>query len=246
VLALLLAPVVSLLAARAGEPKEKLFEIASKRHKTTTALWTIPGKEPAAFFYRAGMSTDFDGAPNAYHPGGRKAGALDATANAGRPGNWWGIVTESGKKDGTPVVQGPDDPCPGFYVSSTALVDPARKRTDPRRYVDAAAIPYIVLPGGHAGGAALGDFAAVVNLASEKVAGAIYADVGPQSEIGEGSAALGEALGRRRGEDLDLLYVVFPGSGNKRPRPREEIEAAAAKLFDAWGGIAAVRAAAPY
>jgi hypothetical protein len=237
---------LALTGAFAEEAKTKVFEIVSKKHQKTTIAWTIPGKTPNAFFYRAGMSTDYDGAPNAYHPGGRKAGALDATANAGHPGNWWGIVTENGKKDGNPVVQGPDDPCPGFYVSCTSLADPTKKPSDPRRYVDASKVPYFVLPGGHSGGAVLGDFAAVVNLKTDKVAFAIYADVGPSSEIGEGSAALGEALGRKRGEDLDLVYVVFPGSGNRKPRSADEINEKGGQLFKAWGGVVAVRGTAPW
>jgi len=30
----------------AEEPKQKLFEIASQRHKRTTAVFTIPGRKP--------------------------------------------------------------------------------------------------------------------------------------------------------------------------------------------------------
>lgn len=38
-------------------------------------------------------------------------------ANAGRPDNWWGIVTRHGE----PVIQGANDPAPGCYVSTTSL-----------------------------------------------------------------------------------------------------------------------------
>jgi hypothetical protein len=34
------------------------------------------------------------------------------------PGNWWALVTRNGR----PIVQGADDPAPGFYVSTTTLV----------------------------------------------------------------------------------------------------------------------------
>jgi hypothetical protein len=43
------------------------------------------------------------GAPNAYHPEDK---GLDFLANAGKTGNWWGIVTEDGTPSGKPVVQG--------------------------------------------------------------------------------------------------------------------------------------------
>ena len=68
--------------------------------------------------------------------------------------------------DGTPVVQGPDDPAPGYYVSTTALEDRTRAVTDPRRYVDSNEIPFVVLPYDQRGDARLGDFGVVVNRAN--------------------------------------------------------------------------------
>jgi hypothetical protein len=96
------------------------------------------------------MMIDADGAYRAYHPANK---GLDFLANGGKPGNWWALVTENGKPSGTPVVQGPADPAPGFYISTTSLEDPAFGRKDPRRYVDSESIPYIVLPGGKLGSA---------------------------------------------------------------------------------------------
>ncbi|MEO8354092.1 MAG: hypothetical protein ABI680_20380, partial [Chthoniobacteraceae bacterium] len=84
-----------------------------------------------AFFFVAEMSIDADGSPHAYHKDSEKG--LDHLANAGRPGNWWALATA---KNGKPVVQGPNDPAPGFYVSTTALEDSARAQGDPGRYVD--------------------------------------------------------------------------------------------------------------
>ena len=37
----------------------------------------------------------------------------DGIANTGHPGNWFGVVTDTGKTDGIPIVQGASDPCPG-------------------------------------------------------------------------------------------------------------------------------------
>lgn len=196
-------------------------------------------------YFVAGMRIDADGAPRAYHP--RGAPGLDFLANAGGPGNWFGIITD---RAGHPVVQSPRDPAPGFYVSPTSLQDPSRAVTDPRRYVDASTIPYIVLPGlvRDRGRVRLGDFAVVRNRANGKVAFAIYADGGPAGKLGEGSIALAKALRipsspKHGGTDRkEVAYVVFSGSGNKRPRTKAEIDQHGARLLEAWGGRARLEA----
>lgn len=195
----------------------------------------LPGT--SAFFYEAGMSIDADGAPNAYHP---ENTGLDDIANAGGPGNWEGLAKN---RYGDPFVQGPDDPFPGFYVSATALVDHTRPLNDPLRYVDASRIPYVVLPGGTVRrlGARPGDFSVVLNQRNGRSSYAIFGDVGPHDRIGEGSVALAENLGihsdaRNGGARDGILYLVFPGSGDGRPRTIEEINAEGEKLFQAWGG----------
>jgi Fungal chitosanase of glycosyl hydrolase group 75 len=189
----------------------------------------------SAFFYESGMTIDADGAPNAYHPDNS---GLDDLANAGTPGRWEGLAKDS---YGEPYIQGPDDPYPGYYVSSTALADRSKPPNDPTRYVDASKIPFIVLPGGMARqlGARPGDFAAVFNQRNGKSSFAIFGDVGPFDRIGEGSMALAENLGirsdaRNGGARRGILYLVFPGSGNGRPRTIEEINAEGTKLLQAW------------
>jgi hypothetical protein len=193
----------------------------------------LPGSQ--AFFYEAGMTIDADGAPNAYHPDNT---GLDDLANAGTPGRWEGLAKDS---DGEPFIQGPNDPFPGYYVSSTALADRSKPVNDPARYVDASRIPFIVLPGGMARqlGARPGDFAAVFNERNGKFSYAIFGDVGPYDRIGEGSVALAENLGirsdaRNGGARRGILYLVFPGSGNGRPRAIEEINTEAQKRVQEW------------
>ena len=188
-----------------------------------------------AFFYESGMTIDADGAPNAYHPDNT---GLDDLANAGTPGRWEGLAKDA---DGEPIIQGPNDPFPGYYVSATALADRSRPANDPTRYVDASKIPFVVLPGGMARqlGARPGDFAAVFNQRNGKSSYAIFGDVGPGDRIGEGSIALAENLGirsdaRNGGARRGILYLVFPGSGNGRPRTTEEIDAEGQKLLQAW------------
>jgi len=68
--------------------------------------------------------------------------------------------------------------------------------------------------------------------------------------LGEGSIALAERLGvpsnpRRGGTGSGLVYVVFPDSGNGKPRSVTEIENSGRSLFDAWGGTAQLEACLP-
>lgn len=190
-----------------------------------------------AFFYESGMTIDADGAPNAYHPDNV---GLDDLANAGGPGNWPGLAKDA---NGDPLIQGPDDPFPGYYISTTALADRSKPANDPTRYVDSSKIPFVVLPGAMARGlgARPGDFAVVFNQRNGKSSYAIFGDVGPPDRIGEGSMALAENLGirsdaRNGGARRGILYLVFPGSGNGRPRTIEEINAEGEKLLAAWEG----------
>jgi len=207
-------------------------------------VWTRSG-DPNIFFISK-MSVDADGSPRAYHPNGRKG--LDALGNAGKPGNWWALVTDNGKKTGNPLVQGEDDPAPGFYISKTSLEDKTKRRKDPHRYIDAEKIPFIALPPEAIKKAKVktGDFAAVVNSANGRLAFAVVADVGPKGKIGEGSIALAEALGvpsspRKGGAKNGIIYLVFPGSGNGKPRPLGEINSEGKRLFDNWGGMTQLR-----
>lgn len=195
-------------------------------------VWQLPYSE--AFFFVSGMAIDADGAPNAYNLDDT---GLDELANAGAPGHWNGVITD---RKGSPLIQQESDPFPGYYISCTSLADETKEFTDPTRYVDASKIPYVVLPDDVAKrtGARLGDFAVVMNLRNGKSSFAIYADIGT---LGEGSIALADALGiwsdaRRGGAADGILYVLFPGSGNLRPRTIEEIQREGEKLLSQWDG----------
>lgn len=210
-------------------------------------ILTLP-EAPSVLFFEAGMGIDADGSPRAYHPDSGMG--LDALANAGRPGRWWGVATDTGRADGTPVLQGPDDPAPGFYVSTTSLHDPSKAHTDPARYVDAETMPYFVLPGDLGLSIRLGDFGYVVRPSAAKASGGVFADVGPKGHVGEGSIALAEALGipsspRHGGCSGGVLYVVFSGSAAGWPLDRSEVETRATALFTAWGGMDLLRAVLP-
>ena len=89
------------------------------------------------------MAIDVDGAPNAYGPKGKKTldNELNAHVGAKKSGAIVGYLTKQDHKK--PIVQGPNDPCPGFYISISAYVDKNNPRVDdPRRYVNAAEINY--------------------------------------------------------------------------------------------------------
>jgi hypothetical protein len=204
--------------------------------------------DSSIFFYRAGMAIDADGAPHSYHQDDQKG--LDFLANGGEPGDWWALVTDTGKSNGSPVVQSATDPAPGFYISMTSLEDLGKSRTNPRRYVDAETIPYFVLPGNKKFGTKLGDFGFVVNPANGQSCGCIFADTGPADKIGEGSIALAKELGikanpKAGGVDDGLAYVVFPGSSSGWPLAVDDIHQKATKLFKAWGGFAKIKQGLP-
>lgn len=211
--------------------KEVFFSVGNTR------VWRIEGD--GTFFFEAGMAIDADGAPDTYHPDDI---GEDFLAYAGRPGNWGALVTDSGRRDGIPIIQGPGHPNPGYYISTTSLEDKTKPRDDPGRYVNSKDIPYIVLPLGRRGGAKLGDFSVVVNRKNGKISYAIFADLGPKNKIGEGSIAIARSLGinsnpKFGGVANGIVYVIFPGSGSGKPVPLPEINYRSEKIFKEWGGM---------
>ena len=140
----------------------------------------------------ASMTVDVDGAPNAYGPDSRKA--LDYEHNAhNKSGKIVGYLLD---KHGKPIIQGHDDPAPGFYISTNGgFYDTTKKITDPRRYVNAAEINYTVL-GKRAKdkGIKPGDFCVVHSQINNKTVFAIVGDTG-NSKGDEGSLALLQRLG---------------------------------------------------
>jgi hypothetical protein len=215
----------------------------SKKEYTARAFMTLAQikiwqrKGNPAIFYKAGMKIDADGSPHAYHPQGE---GLDYNYNGGSGGHWWGVITDDA---GKPVIQGLNDPAPGYYVSGTSLEDRSKNKFDPARYVNAEIVPYIVLPERlyTKANVKLGDFAAVINKKNGKIAYAIFADIGPAGKLGEGSIALANNLEiysnpKDGGADEDIIYLIFPGSGNGEHRDLEEIHSIGPKLLKDWGG----------
>jgi Fungal chitosanase of glycosyl hydrolase group 75 len=194
----------------------------------------------SALFYEAGMMIDADGGYHAYNPD-HKSG-LDYLGNAGKPGNWWALVTDNGKPSGNPIIQTNSDPAPGFYVSTTSLQDSSMDRADPRRYVNAEAINFFVLPRRFGLGTKLGDFGVIIRPDESDYDYAMYADVGPAGQIGEASIAVASSLGipsspKTGGVSHGVIYIVFPGSKEGWPLSQAQIDQYGASLFGKWGGL---------
>ena len=194
----------------------------------------VAARDPVV--WTAGMAIDADGAPDAYGPSWQPG--RDALANAGRPGNWWALATDS---NGEPLLNDQ-----GYYVSKTALVDSRYPSGDQRRYVDASRVPYLALGRDvlQGYGAALGDLAVAVYKGAWSPA--IVADIAPRGHRGEGSIALADALGipsdpRRGGVSDGVTYLLWPGSRTGWP---SDFAPTAAALFDRWGGLSRATEAA--
>lgn len=168
-----------------------------------------------ATLYRAKFAVDADGSPRAYGPNNS---GLDWTANAGYPGNWWGIVTDA---SGNPIIQNASNPYPGMYVSTTSLVNSAYGTNNPLRYTNSETVPYFAIPTfiKNQGGIRIGDVAYVYNTVTGQGCFAIYADTGPSGALGEGSMYLATQLGlnnspKTGGTSSGIIdYVIFPYSG---------------------------------
>lgn len=185
------------------------------------------------------MDVDVDGAPNAYGPPGKQT--LDYLLNAH-------YLNRADKKivgflideQNRPIVQGPNDPYPGYYISQTAFTDIGnRNERDPRRYVDASKINYVVR-GNQARqlGVQVGDFVSVYSKRTQQSAFAIVGDTGnPTGD--EGSLHLLQDLGYPfhdgKHDAVEKPEIVIRFYPNSNPRhqfffTQPELDQAAAKL----------------
>ena len=180
--------------------------------KTVFLQLSSEGREVVTF--TSGATIDADGSPRAYHPQGKPG--LDYLENAGRPGNWWGIAT----RRGSPVIQGKDDPAPGFYVSTTAYMHRGEPAWSPRAYLDSETVPFIVVPGplrGMVDGVVLGCLAQVKNRANGRKCDCVVGDIGPAKHLGEISIAAAKLLGlptnarKGGGAASGIEYTIYPG-----------------------------------
>ncbi|HYE26918.1 MAG TPA: hypothetical protein VEA61_01610 [Allosphingosinicella sp.] len=227
----------------------------------------------AYLYVTARKSVDADGAPNAYHPDDVNGGAcpdsgrgLECPANAGYRSNdgvgnasWWRSVLVPDPDDPDVAYRQSSGPTAGYFVSQTALrrLSPAGPLS-PRSYVDAATIPYVVMPGDFyamPGTGRMGDVGYALNLANDISTPFVFADVGPDDAyLGEASIAFWQALGGnnpnpRNGAGVPggmIAYVVFPRSSSQIdlgwPIVLQRLRQAVAERLDRVGGEAAIRA----
>ncbi|HWM24403.1 MAG TPA: hypothetical protein VNP98_06230 [Chthoniobacterales bacterium] len=201
-------------------------------------IGTIQGNEiieqdDGSVTFAAGATIDGDGAsgqfggPPCYAPASYGGETLDILANAGSPGNWYGVVTD---REGTPIVQGPGDPCPGAYVSATSLrlLDENGKflpASSPFAYVDSATVPFMVVPPMIIRGVAgivMGCRCVVTNTANGRSVEGVVADGGPSDHLGEISVACAKAIGVPIGSrhpangggasSPTIVYHLYPGT----------------------------------
>lgn len=167
--------------------------------------------------FTAGAMVNADGSPRAYAP---KNKGLDYTANAGSPGNWWGVATNN---EGVPYVQNgnaPKQPVKGFYVSTTALSRSKYAESDVRRWIDSETVPHVTLPPQVIASVPpifLGCRCLLMNLKTGLEVEAVLADIGPKNKIGEISIAAAKALDinsdpKKGGTSEKIVkYMIFPG-----------------------------------
>jgi hypothetical protein len=175
-----------------------------------------------------GANGQFGGAP-CYAPASYAGQTLDVLANAGGPGNWYGVVTDTNISTGDPLIQQACDPCPGAYISATSLHlnDENGDRlpnSSPFKYVDSATVPFIVTPPliiHGVAGIVLGCRCVVTNTANGQSVEAVVADIGPRTHLGEISLACAKAIGIPCGgthpansggvDSATIKYCLYPG-----------------------------------
>lgn len=123
-------------------------------------------------------------------------------------GGRWG-----GASGGRPIpVQAADDLAPGFFISTTARQVPgAAALRESQRYLNADAIPYVVVPTTlvTTGTLRRGGLAWVWNAAKGHTAPAVMGDV--QSAFGEGSVALAQLVESGRLDPLSPAMLTATG-----------------------------------
>ncbi len=207
-------------------------KIGTIKDKDTGINIDITEENDKSVTFAAGATLDGDGANGqagqapCYAPSSYQGHTLDVLANAGGPGNWYGVVTDN---KGNPFVQKQTDPAPGAYVSATSLHLPDNNGnplppSSPFKYVDSATVPFIVVPPMILKGVqpiVLGCRCVVTNTKNNKSTEAVVADVGPRNHIGEISVACAKAIGVPVGNPHEangggaaapnIHYQLFPG-----------------------------------
>jgi hypothetical protein len=143
---------------------------------------------------------------------------LEALANAGFPTHpeWYRSILVCNKRTGAPVLFDG-----GGFVSRTSYEWAREPHDTPRRFVDASAVPYIVVNANirrRAKGIVLGCLAKITNTHTGRWTWAVVADIGPLRKIGEISMAAARSIdvpwNPRSGgaSDRIIQYELWPGT----------------------------------
>ncbi len=173
--------------------------------------------EDKRIHYIADMSVDVDGAKHSYRLDNRKPPALDDIhASAGYPnGSWQNVLVRDPKNPHVPYVD-----LEGFCVSMTSYYREDFPYTDRHRWVDAEAVPYMVMPGSIrqlAKGVCLGCRARITRTTDGKFVDGVYAD-SSGSNIGECSVFAAKVFGSQwnanNGDERKIYeYQFWPDEG---------------------------------
>jgi hypothetical protein len=242
----------SSVSSRSAEVEGKtLIRVVTIDEKKTNIYQTAGG----TYTFTCGAAICVDGAPNAYGPNdsgtdaNKAAGHNKGDAQTYKRGdngrhllvegkkvpeklygntNWWGVVTNTGKNDGAPIVKTEGDHA-GFYISTTSYnyAGFGTRKDVQERYVNANIVPYAVLSKEFL------DFLKAKKLTPVKLGDLIHVknnDNGSEiwtgflegrnedDRIGEVSKAAAEVLGinsdpRKGGVDAPIItYTVYPNT----------------------------------
>jgi hypothetical protein len=225
------------------------------------------GASHAWFFVIRDKLVDADGAPNAYSPEDAGKGCpqdgvgLDCAESAGYPDKpWWpDVLVRDPDRPGQAYVQ-TAGPYRGFFVSQTTLRRPDLASIySPGAFVDAARVPYLVMPAplrATAGLGEIGDVGYAVNLRTGRRSAFVIADEGPLEPLGEASIAFWGDIGEQAPNPRDggglpsdpVAVVVFPNSGARAalgwPIDDRRLQAVGESLLAGVGGASSLRSCA--
>lgn len=273
----------------------RLTRVMDFPHKEIGSIPVYQHEPTGAVLFASIMHVNPDGAPDAYHPDDVGTVHLcngmrvNSTCNQDRPwiancmADYRKAKAEgfSGKtqicffamatRDGVPVIQGKNDPNPGYFVSLTRFQQPGQDRLHPDGQVNSNVVPFAVIPGTwHSRGVPgpeLGDVGIAFRRSNGAVSGFAVADTGPANKLGEGSVALLQALGhdpfvmrygkRRAFSGIgflrntssrripDVVYAIFPNTAEPgSPISADGIKAKERALLESLGGIEGIQACA--
>jgi hypothetical protein len=192
----------------------------------------------ASLVAKSGLDIDADGCPKAYAPPGSGLPALDRLSDGGWPNQWYAGPTD---KAGRYIVQGGNDPAPGYIVSGTSWSDPTLPEVLQRKYVDSATVPYLVVPGNYPY-FRLGSIGTAYRPHIGKYAHFVVADEGPRTHYGEGSIALAIELdvpsSALTGGVSDGIFTILYTTSSIKFGEWDDIARLGETLFGEWGGQA--------